>query len=179
MRQTNEGVVVVGVCAQKNKIWCKSAVTLSCCLVICYMSQFGCCWYLGEVSQPHLCILAISLSETSLLSLSDAGVHVGEPVFDAGPTKGGREESRWTEGRGGGEGWEFKGFPLTHTHTHKHTCPHPHLAASLLPSSLLSAGMSAWGLRTREAGLEDHRIGNGIGGLGQDWIIIVLLETSD
>lgn len=93
--------------------------------------------------------------------------------------EGGKEESRWTEGRGVREKWEFKGFPLTHTHTHEHTHPHPHLAAGLLPSSLPSAGMSAWGLRRREAGLEDHRIGIGIGGLGQDWIIVVLLETSD
>ena len=51
--------------------------------------------------------------------LSGTGVHVGEPVFDALLTEGGREESRWTEG-GGGERWEFKGFPLIDTHSDTH-----------------------------------------------------------
>lgn len=80
-----------------------------------------------------------------LLSLSDTGVHVGEPVFDAVLTEGGREGGvKMDRGEGGEREMRVQGFsPHTHTHTHEHTHPHPHLAAGLLPSSLPSAGMSA------------------------------------
>lgn len=54
--------------------------------------------------------------------------------------EGGREESRWTEGRGERDE-SSRVFP---SHTHKHTRPHPHLAAGLLPSSHPFDGMSGW-----------------------------------
>lgn len=71
-------------------------------------------------------------------------------------------------GRERGEGIEMRvqEFP-----PHKHTCPHPHLAAGLVPSSPL-----CWNecLRIKEAGRLDQRTGIGIETITQSWIIVAV-----
>lgn len=46
--------VVAGSCVWRTENWLNCVVTDSCCQVIACLS--ACCWYLDEVSQPHVCV---------------------------------------------------------------------------------------------------------------------------